>query len=588
LQIEFSQVTVQQRGVSQFLTVFLTRLQNFNGPITIALQGLPAGVTATANGPTTLVPGSVNQGVVFSLSASSSAAVATTTIAAVGTSGSLTHTATTSLIVRAAAPFHVELSASSATLNPGTIVPIQVTLVSDPGSSPSILLTTLPPPTNGGVTVSIPPFGLTPAQPNLTVTLNAELLAQPIQSFPLTFVATDTPTGQSSVTAFTLNVNVPFTRAPGLTRSGYIRTDENPTDAVYDPVRKLFFVTINRLNEVRVFSSIDRSLKAVITAPFPHGIDLSADGTSVYVGSDTVSQITVINPDTLQVVQVVPGPVRASPLPVALGLDFPRVVRALASGKVLLLASHLDTSENHIYLWDPATGNIVQNDPSGIFTLDNIIRSGDRTKALAYGFGAASGTSVAMYDLISDTFSPIIGVQAEKLVYNPDGSRIAGWLRNDLADFRIFDGNLNQLAMVPALSGIFSTDFVYSLDGKTLYVTNNYPLVADVIAAFDAQTLTPLGIVPDYRAGNAFDFGPLAIDETAIILRGDQMGLDFVDASSPGSLAFPRMVLGSQSVNPQLVNLSAPTAVNIAGVFTAGANRVFFGDPPKAPLQAPM
>ena len=271
LQIPFNTVKIQQRGASQFLVVDITRLQGFSGPITVSLQGLPAGVTAVANGPTALNAGSTNFGVVFSLSAASSTAVATSSITAVGTSGILTHSGTASLVVQPAAPFHVELSASSATLSPGTIMPIQVSLVADPGSSPSILLTTLPPPTNGGVTVSIPPFGLTTTQPNLTVTLNAQLLAQPIQSFPLTFVATDTPTGQSSVTDFTLNVNAPFTRAAGLTRSGYIRTDENPTDAVYDPVRKLFFVTINRLNEVRVFSSVDRSLKAVITAPFPHG-----------------------------------------------------------------------------------------------------------------------------------------------------------------------------------------------------------------------------------------------------------------------------------------------------------------------------
>ena len=153
-------------------------------------------------------------------------------------------------------------------------------------------------------------------------------------------------------------------------------------------------------------------------------------------------------------------------------------------------------------------------------------------------------------------------------------------VRSDLANIRILDGNLNQVALIPALSGIFTTDFIYSLDGKTLYVTNNYPLVANVIAAFDAQTLTPLGIVPDYRAGNAFDFGPLAIDESATILRGDQMGLDFVDASSPGSLSFPAFILNSQAVSPQLVNLSAPTAVTVGGVFTAGTNRVFFGDPP--------
>jgi YVTN family beta-propeller protein len=586
LQIEFSQVTVQQRGASQFLTVFLTRLQNFNGPITIALQGLPAGVTATANGPTTLAPGAVNQGVVFLLSASSSAAVATTTIAAVGTSGSLTHTATTSLIVRAAAPFHVELSASSATLSPGTITPIQVTLVADPGSSPSILLTTLPPPTNGGVTVSIPPFGITTAQPNLTVTLNAELIAQPLQNFPLTFIATDTPTGQTSITAFTLNVGVPFTRTPGLTRSTFIRTDENPTDGVYDRVRKLFFTTITNLNEVRVFSTVDRSLKAIVTAPFPQGIDLSADGSKVYVGSKFVSQITVIDANTLQVIQTVPGPVRSSPLAGDSGLDFPRRLVTLASGKVLLLASHAATTEDHIYTWDPTAGTIVQNDPPGLFSFNDIIRSGDGTKALAYSSGS-SGTGISTYDVATDTFSPLLNISSvTNLAYNPDGSQLAGWSGGGsaLPHLLVFlDGQFNQLASIPALSGVFSADLIYGLDGTSVYVTCNYPLDGQIVAVFNAQTLTSRGIVPDYKAGNAFDFKAFAIDETGMIYRGDQMGLDLVDVSAPGPLVFPRFLLGSQSANPQLVNLSAPTTVTLGGLFTAGTNRVFFGDSATSP-----
>jgi DNA-binding beta-propeller fold protein YncE len=584
LQIPFNQITIQQRGVSQFLVVDVTRLQGFSGPISISLQGLPAGVNATANGPTTLPPGSVNLGVVFSISAASSAVVATNSVTAVGTSGTLTHSSNANLIVRPAAPFHLDLSTNNATLSPGSTAPIQVTLVADQGSSPIITLTTLPPPANGGVQVAIPPFGLTTTQPNLTVTLNAELIAQPLQNFPLTFIATETSTNQTSVSDFALNVNVPFTKPVGLTGSSYVRTDEDPTDGVYDPVRKLVFTTINKLNEVRVFSSVDRSLKAVIPAPFPQGIDLSADGNRVYVGSNVVSQITVVNPDTLQVVQVVPGPVRAS-FPLAPGLDFPRVLLSLASGKVLIMAQHEDTSENHTFLWDPTAGTIVQNDPPGIFILETIARSADRTKALAYGTGAdINNTAVATYDVVSDTFAPIINVPANRLTYNPDGSRIAGWSRNDLTDFLIFDGQLNQLASVPALSGAFSVDFLFSVDGKTLYVANDYSLVGHVVAAFDAQTLAPLGIIPDLRVGNTFDFKPFAIDEAGMIFRGDQMGLDFVDASSPGSLSFPRFGLGSQSVNPQLVNLSAPTAVTVGGVFTSGTNRVFFGDPPASPF----
>ena len=582
LQVEFNQVTVQQRGVSQFLTIFLTRLQNFNGPITIALQGLPAGVTATPNGPTTLVPGSVNQGVSFSLSAGSSAAVATTTISAVGTSGSLTHTATANLIVRAAAPFHLDLSATNASLTPGTVMPLQVTLVTDPGTpSPSILLSTAELPANSGVTVSIPPFAPTPGQPT-TVTLNAELLAQPLQNFPLTFIAVDNASNQSSVAAFTLNVTVSFTKTAALPRSTYLRTDGDPSTGVYDPVRKLIFTTIGSLNQVRVYSTVDRSLKAIIAAPFPQGIDLSEDGSKVYVGSNTVSQITVIDPDSLQVVRIVPGPVRTS-LATGPGLDFPFIVRSLASGKVLLMASHENTTEDHIYLWDPVVGTMTQNDPPGIFVLDNMIRSQDHSKALVSGTGSDPlNTAIATYDIATDTFAPVINLPVNRISYSPDGSQLAGWGRNDITSFKIYDSQLNQTASIPALSGVFSADLLYSRDGSTLYVACDYPNVAHTIAAYNAQTLALLGIMPDVRVGVTFEFPPYDIDETGMIFRGDEMGLDFVDATLAGSLSFPVFSLGSQSVNPQLVSLTVPTAaqVNSNAIFASGVNRIFFGDPP--------
>lgn len=583
LQVTFNQITVQQQGASQFLVVYLTRLSGFNGPVTISLQGLPAGVSGTANGPTTLNPGSVNQGVAFSISASSSAALATTTITATGTSGSLTHTVNASLTVRAAAPFHVTLSPTSANLSPGTTFPMQVTLLTDPGTAaPDILLTTAQLPANSGITVSIPPFSPMPNQP-MTVTLNAELLAQPLQNFPLTFIATDNTNNQSSITNFTLNVTVPFTKAAALPRSTYLRTDGDPTSGVYDPVRKLVFTTVQSLNQVRVYSTVDRSLKAIITAPFPQGIDLSADGSRVYVGSNFVSQITVIDPDVLQVVQTVPGPVKTS-LPTGPGLDFPFVIRSLASGKVLLLASHGDTTENHVYVWDPVAGTMTQNDPQGIFILDNVIRSQDRTKALAYGTGSdLFNTAVATYDVTTDTFAPVINLPAGGFTYNPDGSQIVGRGSDDIANFKIFDGQLNQVASVPVLTGAFSAGFLYSRDGTTLYVACGYPNIAYTITAFNPQTLTPLGIMPDLRVGNTFDFPPYDIDETGVIFRGDQMGLDFVDASLTGSLTFPVFGLGSQSVNPQLVSLSTPTAVNLNGLFPAGTFRVFFGDPPAAP-----
>ena len=275
---------------------------------------------------------------------------------------------------------------------------------------------------------------------------------------------------------------------------------------------------------------------------------------------------------------------RSSPSAGDSGLDFPRRLVTLASGKVLLLASHAATTEDHIYIWDPTSATIVQNDPPGLFSFNDIIRSGDRTKALTYSTGNG-GTAISTYDVATDTFSPLLNISSvNHLAYNPDGSQLAGWSGSALPNFLVFlDGQFNLLASIPALSSVFSADLIYGLDGTSVYVTCNYPLDGQIVAVYDAQTLTPRGIVPDYKAGNAFDFNAFAIDETGMIYRGDQMGLDLVDVSAPGTLSFPRFGLGSQNANPQLVNLSAPTTVTLGGLFTAGTNRVFFGDSAASP-----
>jgi IPT/TIG domain-containing protein len=586
LQVSVPQVSIQQQGTGTFFTVFLTRLQGFSGSVTIALQGLPTGVTATPTGPTTLVAGSSTTGVSFQLSASTAAAVGTTSITATGTSDSLTHSVNGSLTVLAQAHFHLSLSLSAVSLTPGSTAPVQVTLVTDPGASPTILLTTAPAPANSGVTVSIPPFGLTTAQPTLNVTVNAELIAEPVVNFPLTFIATDNTVSppQTSLVTLDLNVSVPFPAISARPRSTFARTDTDPTDAVYDPVRKLVFATINGLNEVHVFSSLDASLKATIPVPWADGIDISADGSQIYVGSSATSHISIIDPNLLQVVRIVSGPARPPFGPGDVGLDFPRVLRTLATGKVLIIAQHSDTSEDHVFLWDPATDTFVQKDPAGILTLQGIVRSGDHTRALAFGNSFTFGsTAVTFYDPVSDTFNAPIDVDATKFVMNPNGTQIAAWSTTDITNILFFDGQLNQLASVPALSGTGVMEPIYSRDGSFLYVLTNYFNQARAVAVFNTASFTPVGISPDVSIGISFFEKPYDIDETGMIFRGDQSGLAFVDVSSPGTFTVPTFVLGSQLVNPELMSVSGSTSAILSGVFDPSIHHVFVGAPPASP-----
>ena len=84
-------------GSGQTVQVTATALNGFNGTTTVALSGLPAGVTSAPNS-ITLAPGATQT---VTLTAGNTAAAATANVVFTGTSGSLTHSATLALTVAA-------------------------------------------------------------------------------------------------------------------------------------------------------------------------------------------------------------------------------------------------------------------------------------------------------------------------------------------------------------------------------------------------------------------------------------------------------------------------------------------------------
>ena len=95
-------LTLQAGGAGSPVSVTATAVNSFTGTVTVAMTGLPAGVTAN---PATLslVPGVAQS---TTLTAALSAAAATAPVTFTGTSGSLTHPAPLALTVKAAVTTH--------------------------------------------------------------------------------------------------------------------------------------------------------------------------------------------------------------------------------------------------------------------------------------------------------------------------------------------------------------------------------------------------------------------------------------------------------------------------------------------------
>ena len=122
LEVAPASITVVPGGAAQTLTVGVSPENGFNGSVAITVGSLPAGVTAT---PMTLsiTPGSLMQ---ISITASSAAVAGTASVALTGTSGTLTHNASSSLTVASPLPptspdFSLEVAPASITVVPGGV-----------------------------------------------------------------------------------------------------------------------------------------------------------------------------------------------------------------------------------------------------------------------------------------------------------------------------------------------------------------------------------------------------------------------------------------------------------------------------------
>ncbi len=358
----------------------------------------------------------------------------------------------------------------------------------------------------------------------------------------------------------------------------------------YDRSRKLVFATVEALNEVLVFSSADASLRATIPVDRPWGIDESADASRVYVGSWNAT-VAVIDPDSLQVVQVANAPANASAGVLAGDHYSLQSLVALTNGKVLIAGSVDVVGGNLFFLLDVASNSISPLNVPGFnpVGLGSIYRTGDHSKALLTGTRTSGGlTGAAWYDATTGNLTPIPGYPStgmSSIAVNQDGSQVAGY--DGQQNLTIYDSNFNSLDSI-VLQGKTNTaePLIYSLDGKFLYAVMRASN-SGVAAVLDAKSFSVIGTVPDLSIGHVEPTNAFAIDETGMIFGGQQQsrGLIFLDASSPGMLALPIFSVGYPYLTPNLLSLSKPeqAAITDTGLGSSTQYQVFFGAPPASP-----
>ena len=316
-------------------------------------------------------------------------------------------------------------------------------------------------------------------------------------------------------------------------RARYLRTDIQynpnalqffpPHVATYDSFHKRFFISNTTLNRIDVFDGTQESQIGSIIVPEPWGMDVTPDGSKLYVAT-TFGDVYLIDAGAMQVVQRFPSATLGPTGYIA------TQVFILADGQLALLGAiggfYLDGSTDFA-IWNPASNALtILNAQLPNFgpNIGQMAVTADRTKVL---LGGAAAQYIELYDPSTNSVlsANVTCGQIEEILPMPDGTRIivvglggnvevldAGTL-SDLGDF------LN----VPGYSAVLSQD------GSTLYTVD---FQANVLA-WDTTTFAQKGWV------SSFDVVDLqqailadSIDEAGLIFGPIGHGVAFVDGGT--------------------------------------------------------
>src|SRR2546422_6516746 len=368
-----------------------------------------------------------------------------------------------------------------------------------------------------------------------------------------------------------------------LPRTAYARTDSNSASddpfgephhrhIAYDSANKQVFVANRAMNRVEVFSTTTQSRIAQISVPGASSVDLSADGTAIWIGT-AIEQIVAIDTFSLKIKNRYPL-TGLTPLPATI-FSRPVEVLFLSSGKSLVRLRQPVSSEALLALWDP-TSNLLTDltfTAPALFQqgVGVLARSGDHSKVLV----AANDSSgeLALYDSGGNVVAGPLTLGTASIPWlaaNDDASRFAAvFVSGGNTQILFLDASLHQVAAYAA-STVHGVTF--SRDRKNLYAAES-SAGSSFITVLDGQSGQLIGRVPDVPIQGISSEIEDA-DETQLLFALSNRGVSFLDASAPGTLSLTAPTLAS-----------APSVLPSEGPTTGGTSIILSGQNFTSPVQ---
>jgi hypothetical protein len=371
-----------------------------------------------------------------------------------------------------------------------------------------------------------------------------------------------------------LTLTVQGAAAAPLPRTSFVRTDSTfSADApfgephhrhiAYDPANQHVFVANRAMNRVEVFSTSSQTRLAQIAIPGASSADLSADGSTVWVGS-ILQQVFAIDTASLRLTSrlLLSG---LTPLPGTI-FNRPIEVLSLSNGKFLIRLRQPVSSQALLALWDPASNTLTDLTSAAPVIFQQgvgvLARSGDHSKVLV-----AANDSSGELAVFNGSGTIIAGPRTlgagsiSQVAANPDGSLLAAVLSsNGTTQLLLLDGMLNQIAVyTPAtVHGA-----IFSRDGKSLYVCESLAN-ASFVTVLDGHTAQQLGRVPDtWIQGVSSEIEDA--DESQLLFGISNRGVSFIDAAAPAAISSPAPVL---ALAPTLQPSEGPNAGGTSNTLT--------------------
>lgn len=382
----------------------------------------------------------------------------------------------------------------------------------------------------------------------------------------------------------------------------YVRTDEDPYGVLYDNVRQQFYVAVPGKNEVDVVSGAGL-VQAKVNVPSPYALDISPDGSLLYVTSNTAflgypaaEGFFVVDTASLKVVDFVQPVVPLNPLQIFFpNLDTTlRFMAAMNNGKVFYNADQRGITSSQIFAYDPLTGISAPRPPTGGGNFyDGSIQKSANGERFVVLSGDSAGGDLWTYDSTSDSYIAHLRIN-NKVVYDaifsPDGTRVLA------AGHLLYDQNLVAIADLNPTAGFQNyLGSSFSPDSSRIYVVNSYDVTQTlpgggqvsysnpVVAVYLTATGALLGYVPAPQFGLSLLNRGIAVNGAGLGILLNGRGFAALDLSHPNpnlSGAVSQVLRFPNVMTPPVGVASAPSAAVVNGAgFRAGVN-VYFGSSP--------